>query len=180
VDWSSKRRLVSNEAACEMDNCQVVRSNLLPPDQEAAVAVVPTIGALNDPSPGFLATNRADQGRLAAAPDVWLHAASPRLLLRLGVVVPLVEADVLRPPRPPGRLQNNSVEGLPEHVLVVDVGAREGDAQADPVGVGQNVALRAALCTIGGTGAREVPPFGAFTLALSSEHQLRSMPTFWS
>ena len=156
---------------------EVICGNHLPTDQESPVPIVPAVGALNDPSPGLLAADGTRQRGLAAAPDMRRYTARPRFLFRLRIVVPFVQADVLRPPGPARRSNHHGVERLAEHVFVVDVGSRDGDAQGNPVRVCQNVAFCPEFCTIGRTGAREVPPFGAFTLALSSEHQLRSIPT---
>lgn len=162
-----------------MNKRLVIRRDSLPPDQQAAVLVVPAVGSLDNPSSG-LAANTSDHALLASTPDVRDGAAIANLLFGIGVVVPLVEAQVLGSAWPTRRLEDNGVHGLADHPLVVDVGPRDRDRQGHASGVGQNVALRAELPTIGGIGAREVPPFGAFTLALSIEHQLKSTPTSWS
>lgn len=140
---------------------------------------MPAVRALDDPTTRF-AANAADHPLLTASADVRDAPALADLLLAVGVVVPFVEADVLGPPRPARRPEYAGVHGRADHPLVVDVGTGDGDRERNSAGVCQNVALGAEFPAIGGVGAREVPPFGAFTDALSIEHQLKSTPTSWS
>lgn len=151
-----------------------------PSDAEPAKVVVPTVGTLDDPAPSFFSANGAGEGGLAAASDVWLDPTSTRFSLGFGVVVSFVETDVLGTPAPTWTKEGNRVQGLAHHVHVVDVGTGERDRQRDTLAVGQNVTFCAEFSTIGWIGAGEVPPFGAFTLALSNDAQSHSMPTFSS
>ena len=152
----------------------------LPADAQSAEVVVPAVGALNNPAARLLAADWTRESRLAPAADVGPDPASPRLLFWLGVVVPLVEADVLGTARPSRCPERNRVEGLADHVLVVDVGPGERHRQRDSLAVGQYMAFCAEFCTIGRIGPGELPPLGALTLALSSEAQSQSRPTFRS
>jgi hypothetical protein len=152
----------------------------LPPDPQRAKVVVPAVGSLNDPTPRLLAADGAGEGRLSPAPNMRPDAASASVAFGLVVVVPLVQADVLRTSGPSRRTQWNGVERPAHHVHVGDVGPRERHRQRDALAVGQDVPFCAAFCAIGRIGAGEVPPFGALTLALSSDAQSHSMPTLSS
>ena len=107
--------------------------------------------------------------------------ASARDLTRgVVVVVALVEAEVARSTWTTRRAKRNSVERLSSEPLVVDIGAGQRDGDRDAAPVGKDVALRAKLSTICRIGSGEAPPFGAFTEALSREHQFQSIPRFSS
>lgn len=159
-----------------MDEGQVVARLPLVADEQAAVTVVPAVGALHDPSAWF-AASAAHQGLFTASADVRRHVAIPDLLLGVGVVVPLVQAEVVRTTWASRASMNDSVERGAGHPLVVNVGGGQLDADRHAAAVRQDVAFCAEFCTIGRIGARVVPPFGAFTVALSREHHLRSTPT---
>jgi hypothetical protein len=138
---------------------------------------MPAIGPLNDPAPGLFSTDGTGEGGFASAANVGLDASSTGLLLRLLVVISLVEADILGPPGPTGRTHGHGIQCLADHVLVVHVGACKRNGQRYAGAVGQDVALGAEFSPIGRIGAGEVPPFGALTLALSSDVHSQSMPT---
>ena len=159
-----------------MDESQVVARLPLVADEQAAVTIVPAVGALHDPSAWF-AASAAHQGLFTASADVRRHVAIPDLLLGVGVVVPLVQAEVVRTTRASRASMNDSVERGAGHPLVVNVSGGQLDADRYAASVGQNMAFCAEFSTIGRIGARVVPPFGAFTEALSSEHHFRSTPT---
>ena len=152
----------------------------LPPDPQRAKVVVPAVGSFDDPPPRLLASNRARESRLSPAPNVRLDAASASLAFGLLVVVPFVQAEVIRTSGPSRRTQGNRVERPADHVHVVDVGPGERHRQRDALTVSQDMAFCAEFCTIGRIGAGEVPPFGALTLALSSDAQSHWMPTLSS
>lgn len=78
--------------------------------------------------------------------------------------------------RSAGTAQHDCVEGLRESPFVVQVRAADGERQRHTATIGQYMAFGAALGPIGGIGAREVPPFGAFTMAPSCEHQSSPAP----
>lgn len=105
-----------------------------------------------------------------------LDAARTNSSLCVVIVVTLVEAEVLRATGPAGRGDNHRIERLANHPLVVDVRPSQGDAEYDAAPVGDDMAFRSELSTIGRIGTREFPPLGAFTEALSSEAQAHSIP----
>ena len=120
--------------------------------------------------------NAAKQRLLATASHVRSHTALACLGPAVVVVVALIQADVLRSPRTARSIDCNGVERGTHHPLVVDVRARQGHGEWDATPIRQNVAFCAEFSAIGWTRAREVPPLGAFTEALSSDAHSRSSP----
>ena len=159
-----------------MDEREVVGGFALVTNEQRAKAVVPAIGSFDDPATG-LSTNGTHERRFSAASNVRDYATIADLALGVRVVVAFVEAEILRATWPAWRAKHDSVEHRSGHPLVVDVRRGDLDGDRDAAPVRQNVAFCAEFCTIGRIGARVVPPFGAFTLALSSEHHFRSTPT---
>ena len=146
-----------------------------PSNQQSAEAVVPCVGALHYPAPG-LAVHAAKQGLLAAPSDVRRDPARTHGGLCVSVVVPLVQAEMLRSSRPARCPQNHSIKDPGDEPLVVNVRAGDLGGQRDASAVRQDVTLDAALRAIRGVRAREVPPFGAFTMAVSSEDHFHWIP----
>jgi len=136
---------------------------------------VPTVGALHDP-PAGPAADAADHWFFAAAPDMRSDATASSFRFAVVVIVALIEADVLGAAWAAWCSDRHGVERLADHPLVVDVGASQRDANRDAASIGQYMAFGAELATIGGIGTGEVPPFGAFTEALSSDDHFKSMP----
>ncbi len=169
---------VCDERAGEVDEREIVLRNHLPANAERAEVVVPAVGALDDPAarPAGLAAPRL------LTPSAKMQADAPAGDLPRGVVVvvALIEAEVARPTRSTCRAEWNSIECLTGEPLVVDVGAGQRNGDGDTTPVGQDVALRAKLPTICRIGSGEAPPLGAFTEALSREHQFQSIPRFSS
>lgn len=118
----------------------------------------------------------ADERRLASSANVRDDATLPDFPFAVIEVVALVQAEVHWAAWTTGGAHQNGIEGRAHHPLVVHVRARERNRHRDASPVGQNVALGAALSTIGWIRAREVPPFGAFTMAPSREAHSQSMP----
>ncbi len=138
---------------------------------------MPAVGALDYPPPRF-PTHAADKWRFAAPTNMWLHTARTRFLLGVIVVVALVQTKVFGQQRLEQSPDGNGIERGAHHPLVMDVGASQRDRDGDSATVGQNMAFGAEFSTIGRIGARDVPPLGAFTEALSSDAHSRSSPTF--
>jgi hypothetical protein len=159
-----------------MKEGEVIGAFPLVPDDQAAEQVVPAVGPFDDPA-ARLATHAADKGLFASPADVWDDAPIADLAFGVRVVEALVQAEVRRSPRPAWRAKHDGVERGAGHPLVVDIGSGDLDGDGDAARVGQDMAFRAEFCTIGRIGARVVPPFGAFTLALSREHHFKSTPT---
>ena len=151
-----------------MDEREVVLGLAFPPNEQAAEAIVPRVGPLDDPA-ARLPARAAGQGRFAAAPNVRDDAAPPHRRLGIGVVIPFVETQVRRPARASGRAHDDVIEHLADLPLVVHV--RAGDARGDghPPPVGQNVPFHAAFRAVRRVRPGGAPPLGAFTVALSND-----------
>jgi len=149
----------------------------LPPDSQRPEVVVPAVGSLDDPAASLLAADRSGERRLASTPDVRFDVAFLRVALRLRVVVSLVEAEIVRHSPSIGSAQDDRVERTSDHVHVMDVGARQRDAERNTSSIRQYMAFRAEFRAIRGVGPSEPPPFGAFTETLSREAHAQSMPT---
>lgn len=159
-----------------MNESEVVGSFSLVANEQPTEEVVPTVGTLDDP-PARLSAHATDEWLFASPSNVWDDASIADFPFGISVVEALVQAEVRRPTRPARRPKYDGVERRAGHPLVVDVRSGNLDGDRNAASVGQNVAFGAEFCAIGRIGARVVPPFGAFTLALSSEHHFRSTPT---
>jgi len=164
-----------DEGASQMEEATVVSANPLPAHEQAAEAVVPGVGALHDPA-ARLPLNAPEERLLPPASDVRSDPAGSDGRFGVRVVVSLVEAEVLGATWTARRASDHRVERLADEPLVVDVGAGDLGGQRDTSTIGQDVALDTAFRAIRGVGASEVPPFGAFTRALSSEDHFHWIP----
>ena len=159
-----------------MKEREVIGAFPLVPDEQAPEQVVPAVGPFDDPA-ARLATHAADERLFSSPPDVWDDAPIADLAFGVRVVEALVQAKIRWPPRPAWCAKHDSVERRTGHPLVMHVRSGDLDGDRDTARVGQDMAFCAEFCAIGRIGARVVPPFGAFTLALSSEHHFKSTPT---
>ena len=164
-----------DERGGQVNEGAIMQCFALPADAKRAEVVVPAVRALDDPSARPTA-HTADQRLLAAAANVWNDATCSGFVLRIGVVVPLVEAQVHRPARTSRRKDQDGVERGPHHPLVVHVRCRQRDGERNTSAISQNVAFAAEFCAIGRIWAGELPPLGAFTVALSREAHAHSIP----
>ena len=147
----------------------------LPAHEETAETVVPGVRSLHDPPPR-LAANHTDQGLLAASSNVRTDTPQADGGSDVRVVVALVETEVLGTPWTPRAAHDDSIEDFTDHRAVRHVGAGDQRSERDATTVGQNVAFDAAFRAVRRIWTREVPPFGAFTEALSRELHFQAMP----
>jgi hypothetical protein len=145
-------------------------------NEQPAEEIVPAVGSLDDP-PARLSAHAPDEWLLASPSNVWDDASIADFAFGVGVVEAFVQAEVRGPTRPARCPKDDGVQRRAGHPLVVDIRCGDLDGDGNAASVGQDVAFGAEFCAIGRMGARVVPPFGAFTLALSSEHHFRSTPT---
>jgi hypothetical protein len=146
-----------------------------PADPESAIVVVPAVRAFNDPA-ARSAAHAADQRRFSSSADVWYDTSLSSFPLAVVVVISLVQTKMLGAARSTWCVHEHGIESRSHHPLVVDVRPRERDSNGDTSSVGQNVTFGPAFSAIGGIRPREVPPFGAFTMAPSREAHSQSMP----
>lgn len=146
-----------------------------PPDEKTTESVVPGVRALDDPASRF-AAYLAEERLLAPTSDVWSNPSKPHRGSNVRVVVSLVEAEMLGAPRAARAAHDDSVEHFTDHVRVRNVRASDERGDGHAASVGQDVPFDAAFRTVRGVWTREVPPFGAFTEALSREAHFKAAP----
>lgn len=159
-----------------MTELSVVQRGAFPSNEKPAKLIVPRVGSFNDPS-SRLSTNAAEECVLTAAADVRSNLTNANRFLDISVVVSLVETQVLRSPRAACSTQCNGIENRGYHPLVVHVGRGNLQRNRYTPAIGQDVPFRATFRPICGVWARVVPPFGAFTMALSRLVQSSPAPT---
>jgi hypothetical protein len=146
-----------------------------PAHEQAAESIVPGVGPFDDPA-SRLPADLSDQRLLAAAPNMRTDTAQANGRRHVRVVVALVETEVLRTTRATRTANDDRVEHFADHGAVGHVRAADERGDWDTAPVGQNVALYAAFRPVRRVRPREVPPFGAFTEALSSELHFHAIP----
>lgn len=142
-----------------MQHCDVGITPFLPTDEDRAKAIHPAVGTLDDPATSPEAGSPLDRfGFLAARTNVCGQAELDREGTYLVVVVALVEAPSLRSAlgwlRP---IDQNSLDRVARHLEVVAVGAVDGNADRNPVGLGQHAALGTTLGSVGWIGSGFFP-----------------------
>ena len=152
-----------------------MRTAALPAHEQATEAVVPRVRALHDPAPR-LSSHLTDQRLLAASSDVRSNSAEANRGRYVRVVVALVEAQVFWAPRSARATHDHSVEHLADHRGVWHVRAADERCDRYATTVSQDMALYAAFRAVRRVRSREVPPFGAFTEALSRELHFHAIP----
>jgi hypothetical protein len=150
----------------------------LPTDTQRAEVIVPAVGSLDDPA-ARPSSDAAHERLLTSSTNVRDDSSLSRFRLGISVVVPFVEAQMLGPTRASWPVDEDCVQGRAHHPLVVNVRAGQRHGQRDAAPISQNVAFAAQLRAIGRVGTRELPPFGALTMALSREAQSQSIPRSW-
>ncbi len=144
-----------------MEQSEVIRSLLLPSDQQTAGAIGPGVAAFDDPAAGFGV--RGECLRLFAfARNMRLITASSDCLPNGFGVVALVCAEVLlAAARGTGATHSHVLKSLTHQRLIVSVGPRDGDSQRHPASIGQHRPLGTQLAPIGGVFACLFPPRAA-------------------
>ena len=164
-----------------MEHGQVGVGAFLPADEDAAEAVEPGVGALDDPAAGAEAGLAGKQLLLlAAGADVGGERELLAELAHLAVVVGGVEAEPLRPLS--GRLRSfdrDALERRPGELVVVQVGARRRDPERDALALREERAFRPFLALSVGFGPVSAPPKGALPIAPSIASHSHSIPN-WS
>lgn len=176
MSFSARGGAKGDERRSQVNEGAVVQGFAFPSDAKRAEVVVPAVGSLDDP-PARLSSHAPDEWLLASPSNVWDDASIADFAFGVGVVEAFVQAEVRGPTRPARCPKYDGVQRRAGHPLVVDIRCGDLDGDGNAASVGQDVAFGAEFCAIGRIGARVVPPFGAFTLALSSEHHFRSTPT---
>ena len=150
----------------------------LPAGEDAAEAVEPGVGALDDPASCTEAGLAFDCLRLlAAAADMRREAELVGELVDLGIVVAAVEAERLWRVRCRRRsLDRDRVERGAAELDVVQVRARWRDPDRDALTLGEERSLRPFLALSVGFGPVSSPPKGALPSAPSIANHSHSIP----
>src|ERR1041385_4889011 len=142
-----------------MEQSQIIRRLLLPPDQDRTETVHPTMRSFHHPPTGFEASLSLD--RLCLFPsgtDVRRVAKLLRQLPHLVEVVSLVQAQALR--LLGGRLRarhGDTLQRGPRHLEVVTVGSFHRQTDRNAVAFSAQAAFRAGLGPVGGIGTGFFP-----------------------
>lgn len=137
------------------------------------------MGALDDPAASAVVGLAPDRlGLLPERADVGGEAELAHQLKDDRVVVALVEAEplwaLLGRPR---ALDRDRLDGGPEQLEVVAVGAIVGYPERDAAAVGEERALRPLFALSVGFGPVFSPPSGAFVIAPSAASHSQSIPS---
>src|ERR1035438_162663 len=135
-----------------MKQTQEILGLLLPPRQNAAEAVHPTVRPFDNPPASLEAGLMLDGLRfLSTGSDMCCVAELIRQFSGFVVIVPLVQAHSLRSlPRRLGTFDRDAFQGRLHHLEVIAVGSLNGQADGHAVRLRQQAALDTVLGTIGG------------------------------
>lgn len=153
-----------------------------PADEQAAEAVEPGVGALDDPAAG------AEAGLafelfflLAAGADMPVEAELVEELVDLRVVVALVQAEALWRLRGGVRpVDDDALERRAQQLEVVYVRASDLEPDREAAAVTENGPLRPFFALSVGFGPVCSPPSGALPIAPSHDSHSQSIPRTWS
>ena len=150
--------LIRDEPTGELEHREVVGREALPAHQQPPEAVVPTVGALDHPTPWF-SPYAAQEGWLAAPSDVRNDPPLAHGGFRIGVVVALVQAQMLRAAWAPRGAEHDGVEHLGHHPFVVHVGAGDAHGHGDAAPIREDVAFHPECRAIRGVRPCRAPPW---------------------
>jgi hypothetical protein len=167
--------LKRNQSTRELDQCKVVGAASLPAYEQATEAVVPRVGAFDDPAPRLTAYF-ADEWLLAAPSDVRSDPSKANRRCDVRIVVALVETQVLGTPRTSRTSYDHRVEYVANHRRVWHIRSADQHCERDTATICQYMTFYAAFRAVRRVRPREVPPFGAFTEALSRELHFHAIP----
>ncbi len=161
-----------------MQHREVGVGAFLPAGEDAAEAVEPGVGALDDPAACAEAGLALDRLRLfGAAADVGGERELLGELADLLVVVGGVEAEPLRRLRRRlGPLDRDARERVAGELVVVQVRARRRDPDRDALALGEERSFRPFLALSVGLGPVSSPPSGALPSAPSIASHSHSIP----
>ena len=111
-----------DECGRKVHESQVVPCFHFPPDQQRAEAIVPAVGALDDPAPRP-AVHPAEQRRLALLPDVRGDAAIAYGGVAVAKGIAFVEATMCGAPDATSVLEHHRIECGRQGPFVVEIGA---------------------------------------------------------
>ena len=169
----------TNDGVGELYEGKIVLCMDFIPYLQAAKQIVPPVGSLDNPAPGFEMWVPSPFRRFfSSGLDVCDVATARGRVTQLRIVVTFVTTKRLA-----GFLfrrwawQNDGIEGGTKLVHVMSIGAGSCDGQRDAVRVGEHVPLGTQFAPVRRVFSRLVPPFtGAETVALSKDWKRQSIP----
>jgi hypothetical protein len=161
-----------------VEHGEVRVGSFLPADEDAAEAIEPGLGALDDPAAGAEASLALERvGLLTTGADVGREPEFGHELVHLGEVVALVQAEPLRARgRGLRSLDRDRLQGRPAELEVVQIRAGRFDAERDALTLGEERSFRPFLALSVGLGPVRSPPKGAFPSAPSIASHSHSIP----
>lgn len=150
-----------------------------PADEDAAVAVQPGVGGLDDPPPGSPPRSADLLGDLlAAGTDVRREVIAGNQAAGLGVVIGPVQTDTLRRlGRRLGTLDWDRVQRALQQLVIVAVRTLVVEPDRDARALREDRAFRPFLARSVGFAPVLGPPRGALVIAPSAASHAQSMPT---
>jgi len=107
---------------------------------------------------------------------MWLDTSATDFSLYIPIIITFIEAEILGTAGTAWAAQHHCIEGRRQTPFVVDIGAGDRQCERHATPIRQDVTLAPAFRSVRRIRARLVPPFGAFTEALSIEVQSRPTP----
>lgn len=161
-----------------MEHGEVGVAAFLPAGEDAAEAIQPGVGALDDPTAGADAGLARERLLLfAATANVGGERELLAQLAHLAVVVGGVEAETLRRLLGRGRpFDRDRLERRASELVIVQVRARWRDPERDALALGKERSLRPLLALSVGFGPVSAPPNGALPIAPSIASHSHSIP----
>lgn len=164
-----------------MEHGEIGVRAFLPAGEDAAEAVEPRVGALDDPVAGAEAGLTFERLRFfAPAPDLGGEAELLCEIAHLAVIVALAEAQLLRLlERGLGSLDGDRLDRVAAELEVVQVRARWPDPERDALALAKEAPFCPFFALSVGLGPVRSPPSGALPMAPSIASHSHSIPT-WS
>ena len=136
---------------------------------------MPTVGPFDDPTSRD-PLNAADHGCFPAPTNVRDDSATTNRGLRVGIVVPLVQAQVSWSSRSARGSDHHRIQRERDHPLVVNVRRGDQNREGNTATIGENVAFHPEFRPVRRVRARIDPPLGALAMALSNDAKSHLMP----
>ena len=158
---------VPDKGTCPLEQTQVVGWLLVVAHQYRPALGQPAQGAFHHPPPGRVGLLAPlVQFLLANSPDMRLVSGVGDGPVAGGIVIPLVQAQVLGTFRP---LHYDALQRRPEEFRIVDIGSGHHHAQWSAVPVDQDAFLAPSLASVCGIASNSAPPKRAFPIEQSAD-----------
>lgn len=128
-----------------MQQADIILGLLFPANQDSTKSVHPAVCSFRDPAACFESRRSSNQfGFLPARTNVRRKSEFLGQIAHLGIVIPFVQAQVLRFAQRGSRpFDGNAGDRRPRQLEIVDVGSAHGQSDRDPVALDQKTSLGA-------------------------------------